>query len=646
MSATARVDALARLRAAVDTADKATIIAYLDSCWDEDKGTLHGVQEAISLLQKLGRRDKVGRFVAGLIADIRPNGKAKKEAEVVGMDGLPVADQLVFDVPGMPEGTALPPGYLITPEGLIRKGAGLNEYILISHLLIVPIGIYKDMSSSKYHVELTWQTEDHEVWTTRTVPRGTVADARAIVSLAHDGAPVDSTSASEIVRWISAVLQHCELPTTFASSVLGWQDGGRRGFMWGATCIGGSTHLLRTGGAEQRLSAFRKEGTFDGWKRMWEAIEPHPAVGLAVYASLAPVLVGIIRAAPTFAVDWSGRQQGGKTILLRVAASVWGDPMGLIAQWRGSSVGIERNMEFFTHLPCIMDDTKQAQPPEIVTATLYQVSGVVGRLTGAIEGMRRTANLRTVLLSTGERAATTFSKDGGAASRCLAVEGLPFGRSDGAKVTAQRVQSMVMDHHGHLGPLFVEYLLTKRDEWPALAERWVKLRDEIAERTIGSDGRGAAYLAVLLLAALTMEEATGIPVRPSVMAEAEKWAAVAVRTADRPLEALRWVWSWLDQHTANVYRPRLDGEPMTLRGDFYAGWRAGDPPCVLWSALKRDMARDGFAIEDVEGEWISRGWLHPEPADPKKRHRFYISEHLGRPYVRQFTAAAVEAVGG
>lgn len=622
------------------------MLAYVgnDEFMMGDAKTLASMPEADALLRWLEMQRGFARIAKNIRADLKAH-RPKKRPEnkssdnVVGLDGLPVEMQQTFDVPGLPPGTPLPPGYAITPAGLIRRtGMAADEVILISRLVIVPVALYQDMASGCFHVVVAWETGDPGKWARRVVSRGVVSEARRIVGLAEFGAPVDSGSAAEIVRWCTAVQQYCDLPISYASTSLGWQASGDLGFLWGSTCLGGSVHLLADDGTEQLADGFRQAGTFEGWKKAWDAIEPHPTVGLAVYAAIAPVIVGLIREAPTFAVDWSGRQQGGKTTLLQLAASVWGDPTVLILQWRGTAVGIERALAFNQHLPTILDDTKHANPPTIVTETIYQVTGRRGGLKGKVEGMRRTAVLRTVLLSTGERAATTFTQDAGARSRCLAVEGLPFGGT--GQATSERVQITVMDNHGHLGPMVVQHLLSQRNEWSVLAERWKRLRTQISEKQTGADGRGSAYLATLMLAGLVVEEAAGLKLRESVMVEAERWAAAAAKSADRPLEALRWVWSWLDQHHRSVAKPREDLSEACLSDgrELIAIWPRDRPPGVIVPALARDMARDGYALADVQGEWIRRGWMEPE--------RRKMSANGSRIWVHAFTPAAVAAVDG
>lgn len=636
---------MARLRAVIENAkqtkEREGLIAYLDGEFQADAHLLANMPETAPLVRSLALVRGLGTIAKNIQADLRPHRRRKEKPRddnnVVDMEGQPLDLGDGLDVPGLPGDTPMPPGYLITPEGLIRKNG--DDLLLISRQVICPIAVHRDTASHHYHVVMVWQTASRDAWEKRTVARGVISESKRIVQLSEFGAPVDSVNASEIVRWCTAVQQYCDLPESQASSVLGWQDDGERGFLWGKTCLGGSVHLLADDGTEQLAEGFRKSGSFEGWRKAWDEIEGHPAVGLAVYAAIAPVLIGIIREAPTFTVDWSGRQQGGKTTLLQLAASVWGDPAALISQWRASSVGVERTLEFFRHLPTILDDTKHANPPTVVTETLYQVTGRRGRVRGKVEGMRRTADLRTVLLSTGERAATTFTEDAGARSRCLAVEGMPFGRAADGRAISERVQITVMDHHGHLGPAVVDYLLSKREMWSGLSARWNKLRDDIAAKKSGSDGRGSAYLATLLLSGHIIEEATGLKLRGAIMDEAERWAAAAAKSADRPLEALRWVWSWIDQHPRSVARPAgeaMMGPCVCSGSELIAICPDEKPPGVIWAALVRDMARDGFAIADVEREWISRGWVEEE--------RSKMSANGHRIWVRSFTAAAVEAV--
>ena len=637
-------DALARLRAAVESFDdKASFNAYMDTEWTTDRDLLAGIPTAFDLIESLGRKPRMGtaaREMARRLREIKRT--ATPTGNVVHIRGDKMPPRPPLEIPGHLQ-TLMPPGYVESPAGLLRIHEEGEDPILLSCRMIAPVALFRDIMTGAYHVEVAWQDEADGSWTTRTVARSVVADARKIVALSDYTDAITSVVSGDMVRWFSAVQQHCDLPVRAAASAFGWQDEGRAGFLWGSECIGGEVELLASDGIEQLGEGFRTCGDAGIWREIWDLVEPYPAVGLAVYAAIAPVILGIVREAPAFTVDWSGKQQGGKSTTMQLAASVWGDPMALISTWEGSSTGIERTLAVHRHLPTLLDDTKQASDPSVVTEALYRVTGRKGKIRGSLDSLRRSVEIRTVLLSTGERAATSFTEDAGAHSRCLSVQGPPFGASEEGRRAAERVQSIVMDHFGHIGPAVVRYLVDRRAGWPELIDEWVRLRKTIHERKSGSDGRGTAYLATLLQAALLLERACGIKVRDSIMNYAEQRAAAAARSADRPLEALKWTWSWLDQNRHRIALPVFEDNLVVRMSapdrDMIAVWPHGEGPGVVWAALKRDMGRDGFAIDDIEGEWVRRGWIGPD------RIKMTISRDY-RPWVRQFTDVARKVVDG
>src|SRR3972149_4985916 len=101
--------------------------------------------------------------------------------------------------------------------------------------------------------------------------------------------------------------------------------------------------------------ALRASGTWEGGvAAVAPAIEP-PAAATALYAALAAPLLGIVEVGQNPVLDWSGPTSTGKTTLLSLAASVWGEPGGLIATWDITPTKMERLCAFLADLPVFLD---------------------------------------------------------------------------------------------------------------------------------------------------------------------------------------------------------------------------------------------------------------------------------------------------
>lgn len=515
--------------------------------------------------------------------------------------------------PDLPIGFVVPEGYTIGGGGAVWKIVESDEdgvpprFLLVARRWIGLTGASIDTTTGERHVDATWQDEAGQ-YVTRSVARVTIADSRAIVSLANAGAPVSSVNAKAVVEWLGACEAAADLTPTRACRAFGWTDAGRT-FMWGATSLGAEVKLHADEGTAYHARPYRSGGTFDGWREVWREVAPYPRVALAVYASLSPILLGVVPEACGFVVDWAGRTTGGKTTALKVAASVWGSPEA-IQSWNTTAAGMERYAALHRFVPVLADDTNQVRGDrERVAGIIYLVTGLRGRLRASIDGLRASAELRTVLLSTGEAPATSFTEEAGARARTLSLVGLPFGQdSEEARAAGDRISCGVLDHHGHLGPAVVEWLLAHRDAWPVLAVQWRARRDALAAGT-GPEARAAQYLATLETVAEWAAEACGLEVHAGALAEARKGAATSVQGTDRALSALNDVLAWLAANPGRLHVTGRGGEPpdvviAVVQLDEGATPRLGLNPHELSAALKRI----GHHPEDVLTEWARRGW--------------------------------------
>ncbi|MFR2692638.1 MAG: DUF927 domain-containing protein [Enterocloster bolteae] len=77
-------------------------------------------------------------------------------------------------------------------------------------------------------------------------------------------------------------------------------------------------------------------------------------------ASFSSVLVQLLGGLPYF-VDLWGETEGGKTVDLMLAASVWADPdeSAYIKDYKGTEVGLEAICDLLNNLPLILDDTSK-----------------------------------------------------------------------------------------------------------------------------------------------------------------------------------------------------------------------------------------------------------------------------------------------
>jgi putative DNA primase/helicase len=585
------------------------------------------------------------RAVKGLAIEVRQLAKFVAAAT----KGIRVARGPREVDPCQPTGWISPVGYEADSSGVYRvtdPESGAVEQILTAPLYIS--GRLVDVESGAVAWRLRWPGPYGKP-VEQVVEAQEVYDARTLIGLSRFGVPVGSHNAREVVAYLdlAAAANAGRLPVERTAQRCGWLPGG---FLLGEQWIGEepAVSLRADEGGEQLAQGIRTGGTWEGWCEAVQRGASSPAAWLAIYGAVASVLVDFLGLTEGYVLDWSGETSRGKTTVLRVAASVWGEPTphGLMQSWSLTSARAEGVAGMLQHLPLILDDTKQARRPDVVSALLY--SHVFGQARGRAKpgragqsvGLRVSATWRSVLLSTGEARATSFSQDAGARARTLCFVGAPL--EDARQ--AQAITLGVLAHYGHLGPRVVRSL--QQDGAP----EWVSLRDHYREQFAPHGavaGRLADAVALLDLAQRVAERA-GCPVAEGEPIQAAIQAAMlADHDADIPATALGDVLSTAMARTTSLWGRHTvtsQGEPVVPAGGWLGGMDKGD----TWSHVdlrmtwvKEQLQTRGHDVDGVVTRWAERGWLDGSGGRESRTSRLD-----GVPQrVYRFRRSALEAIG-
>ena len=172
-------------------------------------------------------------------------------------------------------------------------------------------------------------------------------------------------------------------------------------------------------------------------------------------ASFASVLVGLLGALPFF-VDLWGETEGGKTVSLMVAASVWADPgeSRYIGDFKTTDVALEAKADMLNHLPMILDDTSKTSSRirDNFEGIVYDLCSGKGKSRSNKElGINRENRWQNCILVNGERPLNSYVNQGGAINRILEVECGEHIYKD-----PQKTADIVKRNYGFAGRRFVE----------------------------------------------------------------------------------------------------------------------------------------------------------------------------------------------
>lgn len=457
--------------------------------------------------------------------------KPDNDAVCASLPGAPVSDKI-----------KIPWAYEIGIGGVKHYGAAdkngevktkvvVDAPVIISALIEIP---QKNMCLGR----LSWVA--HGQWRHKFHRLGDLTVKRKVEQLADAGINVGSANAGDLAKFFQDFYQRnrSAMPRIRAHNTLGWQWGNT--FLWGGTAISSagrekareaepsqwskeSTLFYDDDpGTMQLALCYEQKGKADEWRRTIGRVCDFPALRLAVLSALATPLLEILDKnncmVPNFMVEFSNTTSTGKTSLLRIAASCWGDANergvgSQIGSWSASSTYIERMAQLRSGLPLFLDDTKVARRPEIITNTIYLIASGQGAGRGTVTGVQERRSFRTILVSTGEGRSVDLSKDGGTHARTISYWGAPFGEpSEEMGEILGDIAIVIRENHGHAGPTFVEWLCKRMDKASTWAESFLLERTKWMQNAeSGPEKRQADYYALLSLTEKLAGEAGVLP---------------------------------------------------------------------------------------------------------------------------------------
>jgi putative DNA primase/helicase len=583
-----------------------------------------------------GRKDKTGA---------KSLGPDRRGLHAVDPDAAPELTTVKSVLPDAPvaEGVMIPEKYYLTRQAvgeLIKSHDGSLERIVITRTPIFIVTRFVNLADGTECIQLAWLRDGK--WKQHIVPRAVIAATRSITELANQGLPVTCKNAGNLIQYLAdfEALNLMALPRAQVSHQMGWQgENGQSGFLWGRTLLqpgresksveleslpldGDSQNLVvfqgKDAGDEQIADALRACGSFEAWARGINEMVDFPRVLVAVYGAMAAPLLHIL-GCPNFILDWCGRTSAGKTTTARTGGSCWGNPdersaASVVGTWDATRVFINRSSLVLHDLPLILDDTKRSKYPRDIAKVLYDFASGRDRGRGSLGGTRRSGTWSSVMLSTGEAPATSFTTDGGTRSRVLTLWGHPFGRAD--ETTAplvQRLNQMVCSNYGHAGPLLVQFLLSHQSDW----QKWrLKYREVVTayQEKVGADpvaGRLCSYFGALDLTAGIAHAAMDLPwaYRDPIAALWEDLVSGA-KEADVAAQALSTVIGWAKANQGSFRGRHQDGwTPLhgwAGRWDLGSSW---EYIAFVVHRLNELLRQFDFEPDAVIRGWDDRGWL-------------------------------------
>jgi len=318
---------------------------------------------------------------------------------------------------------------------------------------------------------------------------------------------------------------------------LGWTDGACSAFALADGRVLGNAQVYYPGASPELAASVRPHGSQSAWTRnIAEPCLGNPLAILAISQALSgPLLQFLGMQGGGFHLF--GASSCGKSTLLQIAASVWGDAT-LVRSWRVTSNALEPIAAASSGTSLLLDELAEIDPRKLGEVAYLLANGQgKGRL-GQKGELTPVFRWRVALLSSGEISIVAHIKAGGrhvhaghqvrlvdipADSRAFGAFDVLHGSTDG-RVFSERLNRAALEHNGWAGPVFIEALMRNQSERDAMrrtVERFLAM--VMRKHDLPQDAQVERVLKRFALAALAGELAskfglTGWPKGAATMA--------------------------------------------------------------------------------------------------------------------------------
>lgn len=358
------------------------------------------------------------------------------------------------------------------------------------HHPILPVRRLSNIETSDEKITLAFKRD--YVWREITVDKDVISSASKITALSSKGISVTSENAKYLVRYLNDVenMNADAIELSTSTSKLGWH---------GTEFIPFDSDIVFDGDTRFKdlFKAIHTKGNEDKWLKCVRAIrsDNRMETKMLLAASFASVLVKVIGCLPFF-VDLWGETEGGKSVALMLAASVWANPdeSQYIGDYKSTDVALEVRADVLNNLPVLLDDTSNATKKIVddFENIIYRLCSGKGKSRSNKDlGTNRENNWKNCFITNGERPLSGYVNQGGAINRIIEIEA-------GSNIfkNPQKTVDVLKANYGFAGRKFVEIVREiGKDEIK-------RMYDEICEQLFQQDKmqKQAMSLACILLA--------------------------------------------------------------------------------------------------------------------------------------------------
>lgn len=248
------------------------------------------------------------------------------------------------------DGIDLKGGYSISHYGIYDEAGNR-----ISETPLIPSKILKD--NQGFYVELTFYSYFEHLLNTLVLPYSDVRAHKKLEKIAVKGVDIDADNSKNVAKYIVATLRNyrSEIPVVNVTQCCGWH---------GENFVPYSSLFEITEKPKAIISeSIASKGSISSWLEAFSLIESSLEVRVVLAGSCLAPLLKKLHFSENPIINLVGATANGKTIALKFAASIWGNPesCAFFRCANATNMNIEAAAKIFCDLPVFLDEAETAE---------------------------------------------------------------------------------------------------------------------------------------------------------------------------------------------------------------------------------------------------------------------------------------------
>ena len=489
-----------------------------------------------------------------------------------------------------------------------KKGEELPVKTTICSNPVVPAAYLENRKTQTQRVELHYIDDGKQK--SLVCDKEVIYSKSKVVTLANNGIPVTSNTASQFVQYMADMeqLNSSVIPRYLSTSSMGWTEDyapGKNGFM------PYDESLVFDGEAEnqQLYNAITDNGDYDVWLNHVAPLRHNSLpMRLLMAASFASPLISVCNTLPFVCHLW-GSTGAGKSVSLMVAMSIWGNPKPgeLMRTMNMTNAAMMSTAAFLNDIPFAGDELQTIKDNDM------RYDKLIMQITEGIERGRMyynknlpTRSWRCAFLFTGEEPCTNNTSGGGTKNRVFEIN-----YTDKIIPNGNETVSVVTENYGHAGMQFIDYVAANKDR---IRELYATTLRDVLSQCDTTDKQAMAGTLILLGDMIASEVIFGdkpltvADIKPFLKSDSE------VLTSERAYDSLI---SWIVQNE-NHFNPM---QSYTTIWGMENRKNNGETMFILYDVLEKALQDMNFSFDAVKKDWADKGLLIRHNGGYKDRQR-------------------------